>query len=451
MLTKLSRTSWSTFLGVIAALAISSLAVAEETQPASSPPTGIAASVLRHLDVASPLKDGELRRVLIRQPYGSLQHLGAGVYVSDVLGTASSTILHVDAKGRLRHTQFTVGAEGALAIDSSLVDDGDMVRSLVVYDANGILRRIPTGVEEVDEVGPCIDASLEADEPLESLLDCLGLGGGGGGGSSDPGFANWLDQLWNPDCDSGHIAASAISEFSKQMKSALATIEELVEGTEWEDMTGELISSVQSSLALVELASETLSNSTFPTDSSRAYLADRMDDLRHSVAQLVAFVGHGVASGAFHSPIPGPDGGGPPAANDPRCEERKTDSARGTLFANSDFCKSGDVMQCLAEEQDPIRRITDGKCKTTEGIDGRAMLTCGDNSEWSVQNVKEFGESESSSTCGASPDGTQSYCDFNVPFEGKDDIGKQYIDTMDLGPVFSGLCAADDCGIPQYP
>ncbi len=406
-----------------------------------APPAGLAASFMQHLDGATPPKNGERRRVLVRQPYGSLQHLSGAVYVSDRLGTASSTVLHLDPKENLRRTQFTVGAEGGLVIDSSLAEDGDMVRSLVVYGADGTLRRIPTGVEEVDEVGPCIDAALEAKEPVESILDCLGFGGGSGG--SDPGFAEWFDDLRNPDCGSASDLVSGKDTSGLPLETLVAAIR---------DKYG----SHPGVAAVLEDVDDAMDNydavraePTVNAYSALARVREAREAVLQSVGALLVKLKRAGLQPPFGSPLPSPDGL-PGTAKDPRCEQRKTDSARGTLFASSDFCTSGDVMQCLAEEQDPIRRITDGKCRTTEGHDGRAMLTCGDNPEWSVDDAKERAQGESSSTCGASPDGTQSYCDFNVPFESSGNIGEELIDTMDVGPVFEALCAVGDCGIPQF-
>ena len=404
-------------------------------------PAGMAASFLRHLDGATPLKEGERRRVLVRQPYGSLQHLSDAVYVNDKLGTASSTVLHLDTSERLRNTQFTVGAEGGLVIDSSLVEDGDMVRSLVVYGADGILRRVPTGVEEVDEVGPCIDAAIKAEEPVESMLDCLGLGGGGGG--SDPGIGQWLATLREPDCGS---ASDLVSGKDTSAIPVVNLVEAIRDKYGSHPGVAAVLEDVDAAMRNYDaVRSEPMVNAY----SALARVREARAELLQSVGALLIKVKRAGLTPPFGSPIPSPDGL-PGTAKDPRCEQRKTDSARGTLFANLDFCTSGDIMQCLAEEQDPIRRITDGKCKTTEGHDGRAMLTCGDNSEWSVEDAMERAESDASSTCGASPDGTQSYCDFNVPFENSGNIGKELIETMDVGPVFEARCAVEDCGIPQF-
>lgn len=441
MFKKLCRFGGQTVvLGTVAALSISSVAGAEEpTSAAPLAPSGIAASLLRHLDVTTPLA-GERRRLLVRQSYGSLQHLSDAVYVSEKLGTASSTILHLDLNGRLRNTQFTVGAEGGLVVDSSLVEDGDMVRSIVVYGAGGIISRLPTGIEEVDDVGPCIDASLGAEDPVQSILDCLGLGGSG---SADPGIVQWLDQLRNPDCENSSIASDKPVPAAATLAEVVATLKD-----KFGDSPGIAAAAAEATEAIeaFEAAVDLYSGS----ERSNLHVASLFRQMNRAVSNLYQKVKDlPIPSGG--SPMPFPDGGqAQGSVKDPRCEQRKTDSARGTLFANSDFCKSEDMLQCLAEEQDPIRRITDGKCKTTEGHDGRAMLTCGDNTDWNAQDRLERSKEGASSDCGASPDGGQSYCDFNVPFENTGDIGKGIIDTMDLGPVFDVLCAFDGCGIPQF-
>lgn len=425
----------------------SSIGIKEPSPPTVSSPKGIAASFLRHLDVATTLDENERRQFLVRQPYGSLQHLNAGVYVSDKLGTASSTVFHFDPHGQLRHTQFTVGAQGGLVVDTSLVEDGDLVRSLVVFGIDEILREIPTGIE--DEIGPCIESSLEAEEPIESLLDCLGLGGGG---SSDPGFGKWLSEFRNPDCSN---TPGPVSDDS--------SVDSWIEKTE-EEFPDNIAVQQAAESATTALNSYRVVHASFiaaagtpgadplelihlaeATQEAYAVLGDALRSLRnaHSFAS-----GNIIRVSPFYSPIPGPDGESPGSANDPRCEGRNTDSARGTLFTNPDFCQDGDYLQCLAEEQDPIRRITNGKCRTTEGHAGGMMLACGDNIAWSLQDAKERAQAEASSNCGASADGTQSYCDFNVPFADTGNVGKEYIDTMDLGPVFDGLCAAGGCGIP---
>ena len=406
--------------------------------------SGTAAAYFRLLDIST--SDAKTPNMYIRKPRSSMRYLGNNAYADDRAGTVSTEVWHLDSLGERRITDITVGPSGELMFSSSRWDDGDLIASLVILDRDGLLRQFPTEVG--DPLEPCIEQAVNAPDAVTALADCFGFSKDDS--ESGTPLLSDLNNFWNPDCDkhgmvsiyvppTWHYSARTVRNIARQ---AINRRGWAVAGQDWQ--LADALEKVIRAAGAVMTYDPMVPSGRGPTDPT----TDAEKALQQAVEELETLLesrGEDTTIGGASSEPSIGEGGVGSNVPDSRCAERDTDSQRGTLFSNPDFCKSGDYLQCLAEEQDPVQRITNGKCRTVEGPAGGTMLACGDNPEWSGLDWMERAKSEASSNCGSSPDGMQSYCDFNVPFANTNDIGKEYIETLDLGPVLGGLCAAGGC------
>ena len=388
--------------------------------------------------------------VLIANPFSDTVQLGGGVGYEDRSGVLSFTADVVDARNRKRTIQIHGGRAGGGLLTVSPYLRTDVFETAYMIDANGRLERILPELES----DPCAGL-LGRGGDLTAYLECLNAGGespsGGGGGLSPPqGFGPATE----PDCADGRMTSPPVAPSGSRqryqqvaranaasdpgLKRRLSALDEAQRNLEYvqdynadtltwylnrgEDIPDDLAEEIDRSLAEAQAA----------VDTAQRKLEDYMDESGEYDSQL--------------EPIPGEESG----IRDPRCQQRETDSASGLLFRNPDFCPSHDYLACLADEQDPVRRITGGKCVTGPSPVGGTTLICGGPNGSEIFAPPEPSEGNDQ---GCNDREAPCWTDPNSPPVYRGQLQTSYIDLLDLGPVFLGLCAVDRCpgGDPRIP
>lgn len=382
---------------------------------------------------------------VVRNPSPRLEHLPYGWRGDRATRTVGADFVYLDAKGNPRRVTLIGGPKGETALVASHLGGAVDVPVIVTRDPEGRIR-VPHQVidPDLEAEAECVEKAAKAND-FEAVLACLGLldpsGGGGGGGEGglfDAGFVG----LGEPDCSDGNIVTKPDSPgWRVPLPSPQRTQDSFTMANRRPDELGfdptdEYNAAAQKlidAISAYNLADvEANSNPEDPAAQQRRVQAAR--DFYKAEAEYLQAEQEASQSQPGSEPVPGD----PSAPVDPRCEQRETDSERGSLFSNGDFCKSGDFLTCLAEEQDSIRKITDGKCATVESPVGGTMLRCndegGDPLEVSPQGEEVY-----------PPDDPLEWTDPTSPPTHRGKIQTRFADTFDLGHVLIGLCAAGGC------
>lgn len=369
--------------------------------------------------------------------------LEGGWFGDPVARTVGGDFLHRSPSGRLRETTVIAGPEGETALLSRVYLSESDLPLLIIRDVEGQLRPpLLTPDPEEDAAAACVEAAVGAND-FDKVLDCLGLldvgGGSVGGGVFAPGWGGF----GTPNCDGGGLVMGG-SEPGPNSDLVLlwsSHAEQALEGETYGPVNDEFRNAAEDLIAAGEAWLDANVEVAIDPDSDAAQQAlleagAEFQKATHAfvdAAHELIEENYGPTPGAGE-PIPGESSSG-----DPRCQQQDIDAARGSLFANADFCASKDFLSCLAAEADPIRKITDGKCATVESPLGGKMLKCNDDkgAPLEVQPSEQDGSDPLEWTDPTSP-----------PFhQGK--IHTRFVDTLDLGHLMVGLCAADGC--PQDP
>ena len=381
---------------------------------------------------------------LVKNHSPRLVLLEGGWYGDPVARTVGGNFLLRSPSGRLRETTVIGGPDGETALLSRVYLGAADTPLLVIRDAEGKLRPpVLTPNPEEDQVAACVDTAVAAND-FDTILDCLGLldtgGGSAGSGVFQPGWGGF----GTPDCDGkGLVMGGAQPAPDSQMVLQWTDhAEESLEGEVYGPVNDEFRNAAEALIAAgeawhdanvavaVDPTSEDAQQALLEAGASFSKAAHAFVD----AAQELTEENYGPSPGAGE-PLPGESSSG----EDPRCQEQDIDSARGSLFANPDFCTSGNFLGCLAEEADSIRKITDGKCATVESPLGGTMLECNDEKGAPL-------EVRPSETEGSDP---LEWTDPTSPPFHQGKIHTRFVDTLDLGHLLVGVCAADGC--PQDP
>ncbi len=372
--------------------------------------------------------------------------LGDGWYGDPVARTVGVEFLHKTPSDHLHETTLIGGPDGETALLSQVYPGSSLAPLLVIRGADGKITTplVPVGPDEEAIVG-CIEEAAGSDN-FDAVLDCLGLlDTGSGSGSSGGGlFPPGWEGLGEPDCDGSGIAMGGSGARylpdSQTVLAWTAHAEDALDGDIYGPVTAEFADAADfviaagaawhdANVALAvdptnTLAQKALLNAAYEFGEAMAEFADAAHDL--------------IEENYGSEPLPGEQ----PPASDPRCQQQETDSARGSLFANSDFCAGDDLLECLAAEVDPIRKITDGKCATVDNPLGGKMLKCNDGEG----DPLEVTPGEVTNPASSDP---LKWTDPTSPPSYQDKLHVRFVDTLDLGHVLVGLCAAGGC--PRDP
>jgi hypothetical protein len=334
-----------------------------------------------------------------------------------------------------------------------LADNG-LIRTIIDSPIADILSSIPTHFIDID----CVSVSVDSNS-MTGLLDCLGLEGGGG---TAPGeFSRWLDAFRNPDCSNENSIIAQPADkpptspenlygevaYNEQLSSQM---ESSFRGTSYEELS-RLSGSLSRAIATFRQAAFemiTLSASEKPEvvnqvvenyrqavqsyytarDRVISYIKDNTD-LTNS-PDGIRFIPMG------SMPAPGQE----ESASSARCKQRSTDAARGVLFDNPEFCPGNNFLQCLAEEQDPIRRITGGKCATIPSPAGATMLDCRrQDGSRIIPDLRPEGQE------GPPGEDGLRWTDPNSGPVYQGQVHTRYLDVVPLSEFFVVVCSAGGC------
>ena len=407
-------------------------------QAVSSIERGFATWLDRINDKALPTSPAGVFALKNRSP--RLVHLGEGWFGDPDGGTVGIEFLHRGSWERLRETTLIGGRKGETALLSHIYPGSPLSPVLVIRDPSGSIT-MPLAPVDPDEeaLAACLGEAVGKDD-FDAVLDCLGLLDTGDGSSPGDFFSPGSAGLGDPNCEGHGIAMAGgtpTPTSSSDVLSWTSEAEDAIELKTYGPPSPELVVAVKGVLDAAEAWHAANTDlSIDPTDAgAQQALLDASFDFGKAVGKYRGVVNALIAENNGGSE---PHVGEEPPARDPRCEQQDTDSARGTLFANSDFCSSRDLLDCLAEEMDPIRKITDGKCATVDNPLGGKMLKCNDGS----------GDPLEVSPGAAPESGSADPLQWTDPTSPPDYQGKthvRYVDTLDLGHVLIGICAAGGC------
>jgi Sec-independent protein translocase protein TatA len=329
---------------------------------------------------------------------------------------------------------------------------------------------------------PCLDAAARRGSLLD-LLRCAGLSApaGAGGGSQDDGLLGDMGALLgDPDCpddplgpvmdDRGRPRASA-GELRQRAVDLEKAIRRLADDRasyagdarlrEAADAYGRALAIERNATNDVVRAMEALKALQDPDreppptpkeirDAEQAVQAQeshRQAAERHRQQAEAEFKARQRASGST-SPSQ-PSGLETPPPVDPRCQGRKVDAARGTLFTNPDFCGGDDPITCLRRQQDSLFGLTEGQCWTEVGPDDAPRITCGPADRGRVRPPPAGTppDPDAGRECeGASID---CWTDPVAPRTPSGRIAVRYVDLTPMGAILVGLCAGGGCPRPS--
>ena len=371
--------------------------------------------------------------------------MGNGWYGDPIGKTISVELVHGTPWDHLRETTIIGGPLGETALLSQVYPASPLDPLLVIREPDGTIRTplLPLGPEE-EAIAGCV-AEAAQDDDFDAVLDCLGLldpGDGSEGVFLPPGWAG----LGAPECEDGGLVVDGPAG-SVSGDTVLQVVEHAIESLDgwiYGPVDADYRAAVENLVAVAEAwadAYQAIAQDPFSVQARTDLLQASVqfqDALEHFSAEASRLYGQNFGISNIYAPIPGEE----PQQQDPRCQQQEVDSARGTLFTNPDFCPSGDYGMCLAEEADPVRDITDGKCATVEGPAGGKVLRCNDADGEPLEVTID----EASNPSSTDP---LEWTDLNSPPIYAGQVHYRYIDTLDLGHILVGLCAAGGC--PDHP
>jgi hypothetical protein len=366
----------------------------------------------------------------------------------------------------------------------SAAPDGTTVFGLEDADSSPRLRLVITfrdhsflGVlserEMLSEL-PCMDASARRGS-ITDLLRCIGLtgsggdGGGAGGGSALPGSGGLLGE---PDCKDNPLGPATqqspnpaevqrrIDQVRDDMNKAIAERDRQTSDSArqaYQDYINQLAGELRHLRALQD-AREALKELRDPSREPPAnkkeihHAEDRIQMEEGLVeryhervkASLRELNRQRQSGGGAHSPSLVDAGEAAPVA-DPRCQGRKVDAARGTLFTNRDFCGDDDPLTCLRRQEDSIYGLTEGQCWTETGPDDRPTLVC---KERERQHPGEGPASGSDEPPRCEATDVDCFTDPVAPRFSNRRIATRYFDLTPMADVIAALCASGGCPDP---
>jgi hypothetical protein len=321
---------------------------------------------------------------------------------------------------------------------------------------------------------PCMDASARRGS-ITDLLRCVGLTGSGGEGSG-PGGGSQLPEggglLGEPDCKDNPLGPATqqspnpaevqrrINQVRDEMNRAIAERDRQTSESArraLQDYINQLAGELRHLRALQD-AREALKALRDPgrvppaTKKEIHHAEDRVqmeeglvqryhERVKSSLRELNRQRRQGL-------PVSSPslvDTGEAPPVTDPRCQGRKVDAARGTLFTNRDFCGDDDPLTCLRRQEDSIYGLTEGQCWTETGPDDRPMLVCKERERQHPDDDLESGPDEPS-RCEATD--VDCFTDPVAPRYSNRRIATRYFDLTPMADVIAALCASGGCPDP---
>jgi hypothetical protein len=359
------------------------------------------------------------------------------------------------------------------------IGDGEL--SLVILRTEDALTVFLT--RELIGILPCIDQEA-AEGTISGLVNCASSSDGGSGGVGGQ-VGGALDLLGEPDCGENHLGPVSIilpgypprrsgAQRAREIQREREQLSDYINN----DLSGDreaqnVYRRLSGALAIEQRANERLAEAEaeadrhyrpgeFPTEEQRA--AQRRAEARVRVAQ--SGVNEAERNRAQRErevrdfertrrrPANGSDSegdqgngtsqppiGGEEAHEDPRCQGRRVDAERGTLFTNPDFCGDDDMFTCLRREQDSLFGLTEGQCWRETGPDDAPRIVCG-----RTDRGDQLSADPSAARDRECEDGQFGcWTDPVAPITSSGKIAVRYVDVTPMAGILIGLCARGGC------
>ncbi|MEL7198948.1 MAG: hypothetical protein AAGL10_11600 [Pseudomonadota bacterium] len=416
--------------------------------------------------------------------------LGEGYQLDPGNGRLSYAFNSIGSDGRERFTMVELTNNQGYVINTSYVDDEDLIRTRVRVDPNNGLSQDATNLLD----NPCFDEAIR-DQNIEAFELCLtggGVGDGNGGTIGGGGFSfpsrgsgdvtdlgkvnlnDFAQGLLPKECAAnnvpGQITGGGSSPAPTPTPTPTSTGSRVPSQSETSTVTGSAVivrvTAREKGDAAVADAAGVVMRAGVAIDLARS-LGDQ--DALNEAASGWDTAMQGLRQAIVNSPnreaysrqLPNirkqlepvsPDGGvggiglGPDSAP---CVAG--DNGPGILWQNDAICGERSQLECLAAINDPVQIITDGKCATIPGPNDQPMLVCSGRNGGPVGNGTlptppdpDEGCNESDSLCWTDPNSGPI-----VPGAAGAIEAPNYIDLIGLDHILVGLCSIGGCR--QFP
>lgn len=414
------------------------------------------------------VRGGSLHAYLAPVPPERLEKLADGTFTDGRFNRI--TMQPVELEGEAHTFAFTGTPDGTRIYSVADPREVGRVRFAVIERYRELISVI-AAAEALRNL-PCVQLAARRGA-TGGLLRCLGMpesgsSGGGGAGTGDGGLPEFDSPLLSePDCK--YDPRGRVYQAYRQMsyEDRIADAERIEEEAQQWDNLARGATSASDRRALERLADTRRADANRtrelaeaerqesgvrdnPSSSARAIeRAERTtctarDNLRR--AEEKSFDAY---ERAYHPRTRGGGGGSPPIGEtpqvqDPRCEGREVDAARGTLFTNRAFCGGDDPLTCLRREQDSLYGLTDGQCWTETGPDDSRQIVCARGEDESerpgVDGGVEVPECEAQDA--------DCFTDPVAPRNPRGQVMLRYVDVTPLGAFLIGWCARGGCPDP---
>ena len=417
-------------------------------------------------------RGGRLRGFLTHRDRAGYRMLPDGSYDDGQFNRVELVPLE-DRKQRPVIMSISAAPDGTSVLGLEDEDSSPRLRLVITFKDRSFLG-VLSEREMLSEL-PCMDASARRGS-ITDLLRCIGLTGSGGDGGGSAGGSALTGSgglLGEPDCKDNPLGPVTqqspnpaeverrINQLRDEMNQAIAERNRQTSESArraHQDYINQLAGELRHLEALQD-AREALKALRDPSRVPPATKKEihRAEDRIQMEEGLVERYHERVkaslrelnrqrrqSGGGGRSPSLVDTGEAAPIA-DPRCQGRKVDAARGTLFTNRDFCGDDDPLTCLRRQEDSIYGLTEGQCWTETGPDDRTMLVCKERERQHPDADPASGADEPP-RCEATD--VDCFTDPVAPRYSSRGIATRYFDLTPMADVIAALCASGGCPDP---
>lgn len=337
---------------------------------------------------------------------------------------------------------ITVSANRDLVISVDMDQDENL--DIVVQRVGDNLISVMTDIETL-EVLRCVEGlEVTSANLFESILDCLSKFRNGGGGGWDQ-LHEMADAFLNPECEENTIVSDRPIAW-KKVADRYDRVAQYVEYRSGGSSRHQPLANAyrQAARILREMSAieEALQRPDL-TDAELSELSDSLDELSSDLSRFYGEIARGLSE--FRKdypidPIEDPSRPSEGAVSHPRCQQRDTDTQRGTLFTNIDFCPDADFIQCIRRQNSALYALTEGQCYIEEGPSGGDILVCEETER--LEDIPILPPDDENSPY--NPDGNDDL-DPNAPQGSNGQIAESYVNLTPLGDFIIGLCSQGGC------